>query len=88
MNRSIVAENRPAASRPAASGSDAVHVAPIKQNAATDRAMMVRSENGYQSQPGLARLGAAGRVSACDSLRPCEPRKQNRAEVAIAQKVR
>ena len=75
MNKSTVAHIRPAASRPAASGNDAVQVAPIKQNAATDRAMMVRNENGYQSQPGLARLDAAGRVLACDSLRPYEAKR-------------
>ena len=74
LNKSSVAHSRPAASRPAASGSDAVHVAPIKQNAATDRAMMVRSENDSQSQPGLVRLGAAGTVSALRQLTPCEAR--------------
>ena len=34
LNKSTVAQNRPAASRPAASGNDAVHVAPTKQAAA------------------------------------------------------
>ena len=72
LNKSIVAQNRPAASRPAANGREAVQVAATKQRAAADRAMMVRSENGYQSQPGLARLGTVGRVSALRQLRPCE----------------
>ena len=34
MNKSTVAQIRPAASKPAARGSDAVHVAPTKQAAA------------------------------------------------------
>ena len=72
FNKSIVAENRPAASRPTANGREAVHVAPIKQVTATDRAMMVRSENDSQSQPGLVRLGEAGTVSALRQLRPPE----------------
>ncbi len=42
LNTSNVAQIRPAASRPAANGKEAVHVAPIKQRAATDRVMMVR----------------------------------------------
>jgi hypothetical protein len=47
---SSVAQIKPAATRAAANGSEAVQVAPTKQKAAAVRIMTVRGENDYQSR--------------------------------------